>query len=354
MMKRLIALLLCLALPLCALAEGAAYEKITVAKKQMFLTSGETVALNVNAEPADADDSLVYATSNPAVVAVADGALTGKAPGSAKITVSSEKGSAKVDIIVVVKAAKPEKPITAIDAAEEIALNAGQTHQLEVAVTPNDHTDALFYTVADPRVATVDDAGLITAVAEGKTTVTIVTASGMKHNVQVKVAPEGAAPAGSVNVAAAIYYNDQVNDYYASEPGETVTITGNGAYTVTFDCEKHLTQAARDAGVTNLCGAGAIYIFDVTMKSGVVASCDIHYDEILLDDVPLIIREHEPKSALKATGILDTNDPLNCWDGSVAEGVIDDKETFNLIYPEGMQPTRITITFTISNWQMAE
>jgi hypothetical protein len=45
---------------------------------------------------------------------------------------------------------------------------------------------------------------------------------------------------------------------------------------------------------------------------------------------------------------------VGCWDGSVVEGVVDDKSTYNLGYPNGMTPTSIEITFTISNWAYAD
>ena len=68
----------------------------------------------------------------------------------------------------------------------------------------------------------------------------------------------------------------------------------------------------------------------------------------------MTIKEHAPKSALKANGKLDTNDPLNAWDGSYVEEVIEDKTTYNIVFPDGMEPKVVTITFTISNWAYAE
>ena len=155
-------------------------------------------------------------------------------------------------------------------------------------------------------------------------------------------------------MAVGAYFNDQEHNYYGNDVSSLVTLMGDGTYTITFDCAEHLSQAARDAGVTSLNGLGALYLYDVSSKSGVLSSCNIHWDEIVIDGVTMTIKEHEPKSAIKPNGKLDTNDPLNAWDGSYVEEVVEDKTTYNVVCPDGMQPQVITITFTISDWAYAE
>ena len=330
------------------------FEKITVAQKQVFLTPGETVALNVTAEPADAKDVLVYASSNPEVVSVSMGVLHGKAPGSSKVTVMSQSGEVKAEVIVIVRNGKVATPITTINAPAEVTLKAGTSLQLDVTVAPAAHTDAVYFVSSDNRVVMVNPLGKLVGIAEGTAKVTVVTMTGKKVTIAVKVEAKDAAPKGGVNVAIGAYYNDQEHGYYGNDTSDIVTLMGDGTYTITFDCAQHLSQAARDAGVTSLNGIGALYLYDITSKSGVLASCDIHWDEIIIDGVPMTVTEHAPKSAIKPNGKLDTNDPLNAWDGSYVEEVIEDKTTYNVVFPDGMQPQVITITFTISNWQYAE
>ncbi|MBQ2953403.1 MAG: cellulase family glycosylhydrolase [Clostridia bacterium] len=330
------------------------FEKITVAQKQVFLASGETLTLNVTAEPADAKDVLVYTSSNPEVVSVNQGVLRGKAPGSSKVTVMSQSGTAKAEIIVIVRNAKVETPVTAINAPAEVTLKAGTSLQLDVTVAPASHTDAVYFVSSDNRIAMVNPLGKLVGIAEGTAKVTVITSTGKKTTIAVKVEAKDAAPKGGVNVAVGAYYNDQEHGYYGNDVSDIVTLMGDGTYTITFDCEKHLSQAAKDAGVTSLNGIGALYLYDISSKSGVLSSCDIHWDEIVIDGVAMTIKEHAPKSALKANGKLDTNDPLNAWDGSYVEEVVEDKTTYNVIFPDGMEPKVVTITFTITNWQYAE
>ena len=330
------------------------YTSVTTKQKQVFLESGATATLAITAEPADAKDCLVYASSNPEVVSVNGGVVQGKAPGSSKVTVSSQSGDAKVEIIVIVRNAKADKPITAINVPETVELKAGTSLQMDVTVAPADHTDALYFTSSDNRVAMVNGLGKVTGIGEGSCTITAITSTGLKKTVKVEVLAKDAAPKGGVNVAVGAYYNDQEHAYYGNDVSDTVTLMGDGTYTITFDCDKHLSQAAKDAGVTSLKGIGALYLFDITSKSGVLESCDIHWDEVVIDGVAMTVKEHAPKSAIKANGKLDTNDPLNAWDGSYVEGVVENKTTYNVEFPDGMEPKVVTITFTISNWKYAE
>lgn len=330
------------------------YQTITVKQKQVFLESGATLALDVTADPADAKDSLVYASSNPEVVSVNRGLLTGKAPGSSKVTVMSQSGDAKAEIIVIVRNVKLDNAITEINVPATATLKAGTSLQLDVTVAPAGYADELFFVSGDNRVVTVNALGKLVGIAEGKTKVTAITSTGLKKVIDVTVEAKDAAPKGGVNVAVGAYYTDQEHGYYGNDVSDIVTLMGDGTYTITFDCGKHLSQAARDAGVTSLRGIGALYLFDITSKSGVLSSCDIHWDEVVIDGVQMTVKEHAPKSALKANGKLDTNDPLNAWDGSYVEEVVEDKTTYNVIFPDGMEPRVVTITFTISNWAYAE
>lgn len=59
------------------------------------------------------------------------------------------------------------------DVPELSLAEIGETYLLTVTVSPEDTTDALRFSSADEGVATVDADGLVTAVAEGQTTITI-------------------------------------------------------------------------------------------------------------------------------------------------------------------------------------
>lgn len=334
--------------------EQAAFESVSFPQKQIFMASGESQVIQAVGEPAATKGLLTYQTTNPEVVTVSNGLLQAKAPGSAKITASTRGGDAKAEMIVVVRASQAvEIPVTAIEAEDSVTMETGASLQLQISLAPADHTDSIYFTSADSRVVTVNGLGRLTAVGAGETTVTIAAASGAKKTVSVTVEASAAPEAGSegVPIAIGIYYNDSVHNYYSTENSETLFIGGDGTYTMTFDAAKDLSEKAKEAGVADLTGVGAIYLYDITGTANVLSACSIHYDEILLDGEPVTLTEHAPKSAIKANGKFDTNDPLNAWDGSVTEGVT--AENYNLIFAGNAAPASITITFTLTDWQYA-
>lgn len=158
----------------------------------------------------------------------------------------------------------------------------------------------------------------------------------------------------TLNVSLNVYYNDADHNFYDNVmSNNTVAITEDGQYTLTFDCASDLSDDAKAAGITNLTNLTAIYIKDYDVNTGAIAispleSCDIKYDKITVNDTDLTITATDAKSALKDSGIFDTNDPINGWDGSAveeAESTGDHVANFTTVE----NPTKITVTFTISN-----
>lgn len=158
-------------------------------------------------------------------------------------------------------------------------------------------------------------------------------------------------PENFVELALNVYYNDADHSYYKNESGESIIVSENGQYTLSFDCSKDLSDEAASAGVNSLTNLTAIYILDMGSKksepSGITA-CNIKYDSVVVDGTELTITKTEAKSALKSSGIFDTNDPINAWDGSAVEEVLSTAEhvaNFTTV----KNPTTISVTFTLSD-----
>ena len=138
------------------------------------------------------------------------------------------------------------------------------------------------------------------------------------------------------------------------EKGDTVKVTGDGQYTVEFDCAKNLSDDAKAAGDTAITSFVAMYIQDVATLDGTasespVATADIVYNSIKIDDKELTIAD--PASAVKANGAFDTNKPVNGWDGSVvADTDIVWDQTNHLVKFAGVDSVqKVSVTFTLSN-----
>lgn len=271
--------------------------------------------------------------------------------GNTIITAYSQNGNAVLEIPVEVRAQVTQVPCTDIVTEQEsYTLTLGQSLYLNAAMAPADTDAFLTYRSSDPDVVSVSKLGKLVALGRGSAYIIITSSDGLTKVVPVTV-EEGEAVA-EIALALNVYFNDSNLNYFSNEVGSAILVSENGQYTLSFDCSKDLSQAAKDAGITGLNNLTAIYIKDDSVTQGKASksplvSCDIIYDKILVNGTSYTINMTEPKSALKASGILDTNDPINSWDGSVIDDVSVNNHVLNFTGVDN--PQSIAVTFTISN-----
>ena len=116
--------------------------------------------------------TLVWSSSDETVATVDEsGNVTAVGAGTAEITVASEEGD--VSGTCAVKVVVPAEGVTAPKILE-LEVNGENTAQLDVKAKPEDATDVTFtYESSNPEVATVDENGVVTAVANGETDITV-------------------------------------------------------------------------------------------------------------------------------------------------------------------------------------
>ena len=271
--------------------------------------------------------------------------------GNTVITAYSQSGKAVLEIPVEVRAAVTENPCTGITVEQNAyTMTAGESLYLNAAMEPADTDAFLTYRASDPSVVTVSKIGKLVAKGKGSAYIIITSSDGMTCVVPVTV--EESEISKEISLALNVYFNDSAHNYYSNEYGSAISISEDGRYTLSFDCAQDLSSAAGEAGVTGLNDLTAIYIKDHSVTLGraqksPLVSCDIYYDSIKVDGVEFEVNMDGPKSALKASGILDTNDPINSWDGSVIEEVSVSNHVLN--FTGVTNPQKVEVTFTISN-----
>lgn len=116
--------------------------------------------------------TLVWSSSDETVATVDEsGNVTAVGAGTAEITVALEEGD--VSGTCAVKVVVPAEGVTAPEILE-LEVNGENTAQLDVKAKPEDATDVTFtYESSNPEVATVDENGVVTAVANGETDITV-------------------------------------------------------------------------------------------------------------------------------------------------------------------------------------
>ena len=142
---------------------------ISLDQKSLTLAKGAEATLNAALTPADADSTITWSSSNEDVATVDDeGNVTAVDRGTAVITATANGHSASCNVTVNV----PLNGITI--SGDKTTIKKGQTAQLTVAYDPADTTDdkTVTWSSSDETVASVDANGLVTALKDGKTTIT--------------------------------------------------------------------------------------------------------------------------------------------------------------------------------------
>lgn len=325
---------------------------IALSDASVSMTIGDIKKITATVSPNATNDTIVWKSDDANIATVYNGSIRARGIGTTKLTVASRSGSIEKTITVTVAAKKVESPCTSIITSNDnYSLVKGKNINLGVSLQPAGTDDYATYKSSDDSIATVNSFGKVVACSKGSAIITITTASGLTKTVKVDVTLDQLS--SELKLGINVYYNDTKLNYWGNELGNIITVTKEGQYTLTFDCSKNLSKEAIKAGITGLNNIGAIYIKDYNVDTGKilkspVKSCDIMFNKIIVDGKEMTITQKSPKSALKASGIFDTNDPVNAYDGSsIAE--VEEKVNDSLNFTTVHNPQKITVTFTLSN-----
>ncbi|MDI9522510.1 MAG: Ig-like domain-containing protein [Bacteroidota bacterium] len=150
---------------------------VTLDKTTLTLEEGQSASLNATVMPADASDkSLTWSSSNPAVATVNDaGVVTALTAGTTivKATANDDSGKYGECTVTVQEGVPPQVPVTAVTLNKTtLTLLEGASASLIATVTPDNATDkSLTWSSSNPAVASVNQAGVVTALTAGTTTV---------------------------------------------------------------------------------------------------------------------------------------------------------------------------------------
>ncbi|MBB6637400.1 polysaccharide lyase family 8 super-sandwich domain-containing protein [Cohnella thailandensis] len=166
-------------------------EGVTVPSDSLELPVGKSAAITAGVAPADASDTrLTWTSSDPGVAEVNGGLVTGVGTGQAVITVASADGGFEKTVSVDVK---PHIALQSIELPASLTLAETESQAIAPILAPADTTEKeLTWSSDDTSVATVDDAGNVTALSAGTAHVTAAAASNpsLFGTTEVTVTPE--------------------------------------------------------------------------------------------------------------------------------------------------------------------
>ena len=162
---------------------NVAVESVAFSPDSGSVAVGSTLATAVTVLPEGATEKGVTYSSSDETKATVDesGVITGVEAGSATITATAKDGSNVFGTFTVTVTAAPVKVtgITITDAPASILV--GKTVDLSkyITVTPDTATDpTVSYSTSDTSIATVSDAGVVTAVKKGTAKITVTAKDG--------------------------------------------------------------------------------------------------------------------------------------------------------------------------------
>ncbi len=139
----------------------------------IVLNKGDETVINVIVKPEDATvKEIIFESSDETVIKVDEnGNVTAVGEGTATVTVTSKDDETKKDSITVTV----KIPVTDITVDKDsLTLNKNTTQKINAVIVPEDATNKkIIYTSSDESIAVVDEDGNITAVGEGKATITV-------------------------------------------------------------------------------------------------------------------------------------------------------------------------------------
>ncbi|MDR2684138.1 MAG: Ig-like domain-containing protein [Prevotellaceae bacterium] len=141
---------------------------IELNKTTLTMQVGEQQLLVAKVSPKNADQSVVWTSSNINIVSVDNGKLTALAAGSVAIT--AQAGSKTATCEVVVQGGTPIEVESIALNKTSLTLNIDAEETLVATVVPS--SAAVTWTSSDSNKATVSSDGKVTAVAEGSATIT--------------------------------------------------------------------------------------------------------------------------------------------------------------------------------------
>ncbi len=286
------------------------------------LTVGEDFTLKATVLPDNATDKSVTWTCSPeSVISVAqNGKVTGIAPGTGTVTVTSTDGGRKASCTVKVKEAVISVQSVSLS-QNTLSLAIGEDTYLTATVLPENATDkSVTWSCSPENVLTVYQSGQVVAKEEGEGTVTVTTTDGgRKAECKVYVRKY------KVNVESVSLDQEILEMTEGDELYLTATVLPEDASEkkVVWSCEPESVLTVYQSGQVVAMGPGEGTVTVTTVDGGFTASCAvtvtpkfIEVESITLEPEPLEL-EVGQSAVVKATVLPeDATDKTLSWESS--------------------------------------
>lgn len=160
------------------LNKDVSVSEVSLDKTNISITIGSTEQLTATVSPDDATNkSLLWKSSDESIVTVSTtGLISAITVGTSTITVATSDGNKTASCLVTVIPISISSIVLDKSSAE---IAVGETEMLAATILPNNATNKnIIWKSSDIDVASVNDSGLVTGIAEGSANITAVTVDG--------------------------------------------------------------------------------------------------------------------------------------------------------------------------------
>ena len=160
---------------------------ITMKQEAVNVATKRQVQVTASAQPAEANNrQLTWETTDASVATVKSGTITGVNPGTCYVTARSVSNPG-VTASVLVTVYQPATKVS-FTTQNGISFHKGTSQQLNWQIEPSNTTNkAVTFKSNAPKIATVDEYGVVTGISRGSATITITTADGSNKSATIKV-----------------------------------------------------------------------------------------------------------------------------------------------------------------------
>ncbi len=277
---------------------------VSLSKTSLTLAEGGSETLTATVAPTNATNKAVSWSSSNTGTATVDnnGKVTAVKAGSATITVTTTDGSKTATCSVTVTSKTISVTGVTLDKTE-MELTEGESAQLKATVSPEDASDkSVKWTSSDEKVATVDNAGKVTAVAPGTVKITVTTTDGNKETSCSITVSANKIPVEEVSLD-----KNEVEIIMGESAQLTATVTPEDATdkSVAWSSSDESIATVDETGKVTALKVGSATIKVKTTDGGKEASCDVTVTPIPVEGVTIEPSQVEIKEGetvqLKAT-----------------------------------------------------
>ncbi len=257
---------------------GGEVTGITIEPESITVLIGAKTQLTGEPVPKWAvNQNITWTSQNEAIATVDDrGLVSTLAEGEATITGTTEEGSYSATSQITVTPFIPVTAVTLDESSIELELPVTITHELTVTIEPDNATNPnVLWRSYDEAIATVDEYGKVTGVAEGETTVVVMSENGgLTDRAEITVT-------GYIAVTG-VTVEPQLLEL---EPGQTATLTATvepedaSNKTISWASDDDAIATVNDNGLVTAIAEGTIYITVTTEEGSFADKCEVTVNE---------------------------------------------------------------------------